>query len=93
MSDSRIRRGGFLERFRTGTLTAQRSPECVVAEKQAKALMWWPMVRVRWQAFNRGNPGPKARRYNHLFRTFGQTTPRSADIVTAAAAMAANGTR
>jgi hypothetical protein len=46
----------------------------LVTEKQAKGSMWCPMARVRWQArpvtFNRGNPGPKARLYNHLFRTF-----------------------
>lgn len=46
----------------------------VVTERQAKAGMWCPMVRVRWKggpvAFNRSNPGPSARLFNALFRTF-----------------------
>jgi hypothetical protein len=46
----------------------------MVNEQVAQRSKWCPMVRICWQggivAFNRGNPGPKARFYNALFRTF-----------------------
>jgi hypothetical protein len=46
----------------------------VVSEQTAKATMWCPMARVRWQArplaFNRSNPGAKERVKNWFYRTF-----------------------
>jgi hypothetical protein len=43
----------------------------LVTEEQAKGSKWCPMTRFAGKVtLNRGNPGPKARFYNHLFRTF-----------------------
>jgi hypothetical protein len=46
----------------------------LITEHDAKADMWCPMVRVRWQgrvvAYNRVNPGHGSRLFNALFRTF-----------------------
>lgn len=46
----------------------------LVTEQEAVATRWCPMIRLRWErgavAFNRGNPGPKARFNNMLYRMF-----------------------
>ena len=46
----------------------------IVNEQVAQRTKWCPMARARFPggvvAFNRGNPGVKARFYNAFFRTF-----------------------
>ena len=47
----------------------------LVTEEDAVMKKWCPMVRVRWGpnrplAYNRNNPGPKARFNNVVFRMF-----------------------
>jgi hypothetical protein len=46
----------------------------LVTEQDAVMLKWCPMIRLRWEtrpfAFNRSNPGPKARLRNLLYRIF-----------------------
>jgi hypothetical protein len=47
---NRIRRDGSLERFRTGTVTAQRSLEWVVTEEQANSIELVANGQGSWQA-------------------------------------------
>ena len=46
----------------------------LVTEEDALTNRWCPMIRLRWEgkppAFNRGNPGPKARYKNWFYRMF-----------------------
>ena len=46
----------------------------LVTEEDAVMKKWCPMIRLRWEerpfAFNRSNPGPKARLKNVMYRMF-----------------------